>query len=73
MYILVERIWGNGANMEYPQDQTQAGQDVHGGHPVLMYTVRQVYSAEDKLKTVDLEEVAVCKNKCKPKSQVPCD
>ncbi|XP_034530357.1 uncharacterized protein LOC117805873 [Notolabrus celidotus] len=49
------------------------GQDVHGGRPVLMYTVPQAYSAEDKLKTVELEEVAVCKEECTPKSQFPCD
>lgn len=38
-----------------------------------MYTVPQVYGAEDKLKTVDLEEVAECKDKCTPKSQFHCD
>lgn len=43
------------------------------GHPVLMYTVPQVYGAEDKLKTVNLEEVAVCKDECISKSQFPCD
>ncbi|XP_061096945.1 uncharacterized protein LOC133127793 [Conger conger] len=49
------------------------GQYVHGGRPVIMYTVPQVYGAEDKLKTVDLEEVVVCKDECTPKSRLPCD
>ncbi|XP_034018176.1 uncharacterized protein LOC117503115 [Thalassophryne amazonica] len=49
------------------------GQDVHSGHPVLMYTVPSLYGAEDKLKLVEPEEVAVCKEECTPKSQIPCD
>ncbi|KAJ8284258.1 hypothetical protein COCON_G00031080 [Conger conger] len=53
--------------------RARPGQDVHGGRPVIMYTVPQVYGAEDKLKTVDLEEVVVCKDECTPKSQLPCD
>ena len=38
-----------------------------------MYTVPEVYCAEDKLKTVAYEEVSVCKDECTPKSQFPCD
>ncbi|XP_035990558.1 uncharacterized protein LOC118562959 [Fundulus heteroclitus] len=49
------------------------GQEVAGGRPILMYTVPQEYDAEDCLKTVDMEEVAVCKEECTPKSQFPCD
>ncbi|KAK0143473.1 hypothetical protein N1851_018385 [Merluccius polli] len=49
------------------------GQDVHGGHTVLMDTVPQVYGAEDELKTADLEEVAVFKDECTPKNQFTCD
>lgn len=42
------------------------GQDVHGGRPILMHTVPQENNAKDMLKTVDLEEVAVCKEECTP-------
>lgn len=40
------------------------GQDVPGERPVLMYTVPQVFGAEDMLKPVDLDVVAVCKEEC---------
>lgn len=36
-------------------------QYVHGGRPVLMYTVPSLYDAQDKLKPVDADEVALCK------------
>lgn len=38
-----------------------------------MYTVPSLYDAQDKLKPVDADEVALCKEECTPKSQIPCD
>lgn len=49
------------------------GHDVHGGRPVLMYTVPSLYDAEDGLKPVDNQELVVCREECTPKSQIPCD
>ncbi|XP_030578347.1 uncharacterized protein LOC115796976 [Archocentrus centrarchus] len=51
----------------------KAGHGVTGGRPVLMYTLPEMHGAEDCLKTIDLEELALCKEECTPKSQYPCD
>lgn len=51
----------------------KAGQGVTGGRPILMYTLPQMYGGEDHLKTIDMEELALCKEECSPKSQYPCD
>ncbi len=50
----------------------KAGQGVIGGRPV-EYTLPQMYGGEDNLKTIDMEELALCKEECTPKSQYPCD
>lgn len=39
----------------------------------MMYTLPEMYGAEDNLKTVDMDELALCKEECTPKSQYPCD
>lgn len=47
---------------------------MHGGRPILMFSMPQLYGAgEDKLQPVLPEEVAVCKEECTPKGQYPCD
>ncbi|KAK0153303.1 hypothetical protein N1851_005037 [Merluccius polli] len=51
----------------------KAGQGVTGGRPILMYTIPQIYGGEDHLKTIDMEELALCKEDCTPKRQYPCD
>ncbi|KAG8002324.1 hypothetical protein GBF38_012782 [Nibea albiflora] len=53
--------------------RAKAGHGVIGGHPSLMYTLPEMYSAEDNLKAVDMDELALCKEDCTPKSQYPCD
>ena len=46
----------------------------HGGRPILMFSMPQLYEAgEDKLQPVLPEEIAVCKEECTPKGQYPCD
>lgn len=47
----------------------------------MMYTLPDMYGAEDNLKTIhsiqdnsiDMEELALCKDESTPKSQYPCD
>lgn len=53
--------------------RVKPGHGVIGGRPILMYTLSEMYGAEDNLKTVDMEELALCKEECTPKSQYPCD
>ncbi len=51
----------------------KAGQGVIGGRPILEYTLPQMYGGEDNLKTIDMEELALCKEECTPKNQYLCD
>lgn len=51
----------------------KAGQGVTGGRPILMYTLPRMYGGEDHLKTIDMEELYLCKEECSPKSQYLCD
>lgn len=53
--------------------RAKAGDGVMGGRPILMYTLPDMYGAEDRLKTVDMDELALCREECTPKSQYPCD
>lgn len=53
--------------------RAKEGRGVIGGHPILMYTLPEMHGAEDNLKTIDMEELALYKEECTPKSQYPCD
>ena len=46
---------------------------IEGIYSTLMYMLPEMYSAEDNLKAVDMDELALCKKECIPKSQYPCD
>lgn len=52
---------------------TKAGHGAIGGRPILMYTLPQIYGREDKVKTIDMEELLLCKEECTPKGKYPCD
>lgn len=39
----------------------------------MMYTLPDMCCAEDNLKTIDMDELALCSEDCAPKSQYPCD
>lgn len=43
------------------------------GCPNLIFSMPQLYTAEDKLQPVLEQEKAVCKEECTPKGQHPCD
>lgn len=51
----------------------KVGHGAIGGRPILMYMLPQMYGGEEKIKTIDVEELALCKEECTPKSQYPCD
>ncbi|XP_065136100.1 uncharacterized protein [Paramisgurnus dabryanus] len=56
------------------QIRPRPGQGMHGLRPALMFSMPEIYGAgEDKLKCVDPEEVAVCKEESTPKGPYPCD
>lgn len=55
------------------QLRSRPAHGVQSGRPILMYSMPQLYAAEDKLQDVLPEEVAVCKEECTPKGQYPCD
>ena len=44
-----------------------------GGRPVLLYSLPELSGAEDKLVSVNIEELLACKAECTPKSAYPCD
>ena len=44
--------------------RAKAGYGVIEGRPTLMYTFPEMYSAEDNLKAVDMDELALCKEEC---------
>lgn len=55
------------------QISSRPAQGVQTGRPILMYTMPQLYAAEDKLQCALSEDVAACKEECTPKGQYPCD
>lgn len=63
----VVRIWNT------HQIRSRPAHGVQRGRPILMYSMPQLYAAEDKLQGVLPEEVAVCKEECTSKGQFPCD
>lgn len=48
--------------------RANAGSGLIWGRPILMYTLSEMYGAEDDLKTIAMEELALCKKECTPKS-----
>lgn len=47
--------------------------DMASGRPVVMYSFPELHSADDKLKTVSMEEINLCMEECTPKGQFPSD
>lgn len=47
--------------------------DTASGRPVIMYSFPAIHSADDQLKSAEMEEVTVCVEECTPKAQFPCD
>lgn len=47
--------------------------DVSSGRPVVMYSFPELHGVQDRLKSVDMEEVTACTEECTPKGQFPCD
>ncbi|XP_053699784.1 uncharacterized protein LOC128757644 [Synchiropus splendidus] len=47
--------------------------DAASGRPVVMYSFPAIHSAEDRLKSAEMEEVIVCMEECMPKAPFPCD
>lgn len=43
------------------------------GRPVVMYSFPELHSAEDRLKTISMEDITLCMEECSPKGQHPCD
>lgn len=43
------------------------------GHPILMYTVPQLFGGEDHLKEVSQEAVEACKHECQQRGPYSCD
>lgn len=50
--------------------RAKAGHGVIGGRPTLMYTLPEMYSAEDNLKAVDIDELALSMEGC-PQKPLP--
>ncbi|XP_035996634.1 uncharacterized protein LOC118564068 [Fundulus heteroclitus] len=53
--------------------RTRPAHGTPGGRPILMFSMPQLYAAEDKLQPVLEEDMAVCREECTPKGQYPCD
>ena len=44
-----------------------------GDRPLMMYTLPELYNAEDRLCHVPHEDIAVCEEETLPKANIPCD
>lgn len=53
--------------------RASSSNDVASGRPVVMYSFPELHSVQDKLKSVDMDEVTACAEECTPKGQFPCD
>ncbi|XP_070562308.1 uncharacterized protein [Ptychodera flava] len=53
--------------------RSSRNQNAPSGRPILLYSLPELYGADNQLRRVDMQAIQCCEEECVPKGEYPCD